>query len=264
MGLNTKVAGFEYTSNVPKNYVISQDPEPGTLIKEGRDIRIIFSKGPRSVVMPSLNQMEYQSAGILLDETGLDEGSLSYAYSSDIKKNHIISQFPFPGSEILRGDKTDLLISKGKRQYEYIMSDLTGFSIDDAILKIESAGLVIGEIKSIVTAHLPENTITSHQPRAGHRISEGTKVNFVINRPAGNTKKKYLHDAGPRLFSHRVDNGFLKKHLKAMLSTNGLMNEVFNGYVKPGASIWVMVPYNTEATVFLYEDNDLIKTRFYQ
>ena len=264
MGLNTKVAGFEYTSNTPKNFVISQEPEPGTLIKEGRDVRIIFSKGPRSVIMPSLTQLEYQTAGLLLDDAGIEEGSLSYAYNKNIPKNHIISQFPYKGSEILRGDKSDLLISKGKRLKEYLMSELTGLSIDDAIFHIERNNLVIGEITSVVSAQSPDNTITSHEPRAGNRVSEGKKVSIVINRPSENRKKKYIHDAGPRLFSYRVKNGFLKKHLKAMLSSNGQVNEVFNAYVKPGESIWVMVPYNTEATVFLYEDSDLIKTRFYQ
>ncbi len=264
MRLNTKVAGFEYTTSIPKNFVISQDPEPGTLIKEGRDVRIIFSKGPRSVIMPSLSKLDYQSAGLLLDDTGLEEGNLSYTFNSDIPKNHIISQFPFTGSEILRGDCADLLISKGKKLKEYIMSDLTGFSIDDAIFHIENANLVIGEIKSVASNHYPENTITAHEPGSGHRVTEGKRINIVINRAVGNNRKKYSHDAGPRLFRYRVDNGFLKKHMRAMLSSNGQMNEVFDDYVRPGDFIWVMVPYNTEATVFLYEDNDLIKTRFYQ
>lgn len=264
LGLNTKVKGSEYTSQIPKNHIISQDPEPGTLIKEGRDVGIIFSKGPSSIIMPSLKRMEYQSAGLILDNNGLVEGNLAYVYNDEIKKNAIIAQFPIPGSEIFRKNKVDLLISKGERINEYMMADLTGLSIDDAIFHIEKNNLVIGDIKSVTTDKAPKNSITSHEPPAGYRIAEGKKVDLVINRPASNKRaRKYLHDAGARLFRYKLDNGFLKKHLKAQLSCYGQLDEVFSGYVKPGEEIWVMVPYNTEATVFLYEDNKLIKTHYY-
>ena len=63
MGLNTKVKGSEYTSLIPKNHIISQDPAPGTLIKEGRDVRIIFSKGSKSIIMPQL--IKFSSPGKL-------------------------------------------------------------------------------------------------------------------------------------------------------------------------------------------------------
>lgn len=264
LGLNTKVKGSEYTSEIPKNHIISQDPEPGTLIKEGRDVRIIFSKGSRSIVMPSLKRMEYQNAGLILDDNGLEEGHLSYAYSDDIEKNAVIAQFPLAGSEIFRKNTVDLLISRGKRVEEYMMEDLTGFSIDDAIFHIEKNHLVLGEIKSVRTDKAPENAITSHDPPAGFKIAEGKKVNLVINRSTSKKRTKtYVHNAGARLFRYKPESGFLKKRLRAQLSCYGKIDEVFNGYVKPGDELWVMVPYNTEATVFLYEENTLIETEYY-
>ncbi len=264
LGLNTKVKGSEYTSTIPKNHIMSQDPAPGTLIKEGRDVRIVFSKGPRSIVMPSLKRMEYQNAGMIIDNNGLEEGNIAYVYNNEIKKNVVIAQFPLSGSEIVRKNRVDLLISKGKRIKEYMMADLTGFSIDDAIFHIEKNNLIIGDIKSVATDNTPKNSITSHEPPAGYKVTEGKKVNLVINRSVVNKgSRKYFHDAGARLFRYKLDNGFLKKHFKAQLSCYGQIDEVFNGYVKPGEEIWVMVPYNTEATVFLYEDSKLIKTQYY-
>ena len=53
LGLNTKVKGFEYRGDVPKNHVAHQDPAPGNVIKKDRDVRIIISKGPRSLVVPN-------------------------------------------------------------------------------------------------------------------------------------------------------------------------------------------------------------------
>lgn len=263
LGLNTKVKGSEYTSGIPRNYVISQDPEAGTLIKEGRDVRIIFSKGHKSIPTPSLKKMLYQDAGLILDKNGLEEGFLSYVFNDEIPKNSIIAQFPLTGDEINRGSKVDLLISKGKRLNEYMMADLTGLSIDDAIFHIEKSKLVLGEIKSIPSDKIPKNTISSHEPPAGYRIVEGKKVNLVINRKSNKGSASFQHDAGVRLFRYKLDNGFLKKHIKAQIFYNGNIDEIINDFMKPGEEVWLMVPYNTEATVFLYEDNSLIKTKFY-
>ena len=52
--LNTKVKGSEYSADIPKNHIVFQEPEPGTEIKKGRDVRIIISKGARTIPMPNL------------------------------------------------------------------------------------------------------------------------------------------------------------------------------------------------------------------
>ncbi|UCF94094.1 MAG: PASTA domain-containing protein, partial [Desulfobacterales bacterium] len=39
LDLNTKVRGSEYSVDMPKNQVIFQDPEPGSEIKKGRDVK---------------------------------------------------------------------------------------------------------------------------------------------------------------------------------------------------------------------------------
>lgn len=264
LGLNTRVAGSEYTAMTPKNFVISQDPEPGTIIKEGRDVRIIFSKGPRSIAMPSLVKMTHQNAGAILDEIGLRENQLTYIYSATIEKNRIISHYPGQGIEIVKGTGVDMLISRGRRKAELIMTDLTGFSVDDAILYIEKNGFRIGEITSAVSNRFPLNTVTAHQPTKGKMAHEGSRVNLVINREQKRGSKPYLHDAGPRLFRYRTEHGFLKKHIRVQLSSFGKMDEVLNDFIRPDEDVWVMVPGNTEATVFLYEDNKLVKTEYYQ
>lgn len=263
LGLNTKVKGSEFTLAIPKNHVISQDPEAGTAIKEDRDVRIIFSKGPRSIPMPSLKKTEYRNAGLILDENGLKEGFLSYTFHNEIPKDTIIDQFPRPGTEVIRGSKADLLISRGKRLNDYMMADLRGYSIDEAIFHLEKKRLVLGEIKSVPTDKVPKNIITDHDPQAGYRVIEGKKVNLVINRPSRRQNRIFQHDAGARLFRYKLDNGFLKKHIKAQLSYDGIIDEIINDFIKPGEEIWIMIPCNTEATVFLYEDDHLIKTEYY-
>ena len=71
LGLNIKVKGSEYSSTVPKNHIIFQDPEPGATIKKDRDVRIVISKGTKTVVMPKLNTLSLQQAKIIIEENDL-------------------------------------------------------------------------------------------------------------------------------------------------------------------------------------------------
>src|SRR4030042_2197958 len=51
LGLNAKVKSSEYNNQIPINHIISQDPAPGSEIKKGRDVRLILSKGPKTVMI---------------------------------------------------------------------------------------------------------------------------------------------------------------------------------------------------------------------
>ncbi len=48
--LNTKVNGSEYDQKFPKNHVTFQEPEAGSEIKKDRDVRIIISKGAKTIL----------------------------------------------------------------------------------------------------------------------------------------------------------------------------------------------------------------------
>ena len=86
LGLNTKVKGFEYSAAVPKNHIIFQDPDPGSEIKKDRDVRVIISKGAKTILMPNLEGLSIQQARIIIEENDLCFGMLSTTYHSIIKK----------------------------------------------------------------------------------------------------------------------------------------------------------------------------------
>lgn len=264
LGLNTKVSGSEYSSTTPKNHVIFQDPEPGTIIKKDRDVRIVFSKGTMHVFAPALRRMPIQDAEQSLDESGLKTGVISYVYDETAGNTTVISQYPEQGEDLPRASAVNLLISLGKRPRDYVMANLTGMSIDDAIQTISDMQLKVGKITRVINKKVPLDVVVSHEPQNGSQVLEGDTVNLSINRKQeGGSNRAYQPDAGPRLFRHTVGNGFLKKHIRAQMSCLGSIFEVYNDDVRPGEVVWVMIPVNDEATVFLYEDDILVKTQFF-
>jgi serine/threonine-protein kinase len=264
LGLNTKVKGSEYSSDIPKNHVILQDPEPGAEIKKGRDVRIIISKGAKTVLMPNLKGLSFRQARIIFEENDLCQGVLTESYNIDIEKEAIVAQYPSAGFMVQRGSCVNLLVSMGRRPKAYKMPDLNKLSFDDALYLIEKFNLELGEIKSNFLNSKPKNSIIRQEPLAGHRIYEGSPVNIVINRKARKKGQEYLPgEQGRSLFTYRLGNGFLRRHIRVHLKSDGFSSDLFDEFLKPGEEIWLLIPTNKEAAVLLYEDDQLIKTQLY-
>ena len=262
--LNTKVKGSEYTGDIPKNHVVFQDPQPGSEIKKGRDVRIILSKGPKTFAMPHLLGLSIQQANIIMDENDMCQGELSRTYHRQMEKDLVLAQVPASGAVVSRRSCVDLLVSLGRRPTAFKMPDLAGLTLEDALQSIENHSLVIGELKSTDQARKPRNTIVEQEPVSGQRVVTGSTVRLLINRE---TQQERAGDstglATGNLFSYRLDSGFLNRHIRVSINTAGFTNDLFDGFVKAGEEIWLLIPTDREATVFLYENDRLIQTQIY-
>ncbi len=264
LGLNTKVKGSEYSADVPENNVIFQEPEPGSEIKKGRDVRIIISKGAKSILMPNLKGLSVRQSRIILEENSLRRGEISSTYSNNIKKDEVIAQVPSQGTMITRGECVNLLVSMGIRPRAYKMPDLIGLSLNSAITMIENMDLVLGEIKTHFYKGKPLNTVVAQELLSGYHVTHGSTVNLVINRKSVQKGHNYSNESqGAGLFRYRLKDGFLKRHIRVRLKCFGFSADLFDDFMKPGEEIWLLIPRKNDATVFLYEDGELIKTLVY-
>ena len=262
--LNTKVKGSEYTGDIPKNHVVFQDPQPGSEIKKGRDVRIILSKGPKTFAMPHLLGLSIQQANIILDKNDMCQGELSRTYHRQMEKDFVLAQVPASGTVVSRRSCVDLLVSMGRRPRAFKMPDLAGLTLEDALQSIERHNLVIGELKSGYQGNKPRNTIVKQQPVSGQRIITGSSVHLLVNREAQKQRAGFAAGlATGNLFSYRLESGFLNRHIRVRLNTAGFTNDLFDDFVKAGEEIWLLIPTDHEATVFLYENDRLIKTQVY-
>ena len=260
--LNTKVSGSEYSQQFPKNHVVFQEPEAGSEIKKDRDVRIIISKGPQNILMPNLVSLTQQQARMIIEENGLASGQLSRTYNGLEEEDRVIDQVPAAGNMITRRTRIDLLLSLGPHPIAYLMPDLTGLSLDQAALLIEKTNLRVGDIRSDFDDKKDRDSILRQDPPPGYRVIESSSVNLVINRPSeGNRLHRPLYGS---LLQYRIKNGFLKKHIRVELDNKSAATDLFNEYMKPGENIWVLVPRDQDATVFIFEDDELVDARIYE
>jgi len=254
LGLNTKVSGFEYRTDVPKNHVAYQEPGPGSEVKKDRDVRIIISKGPKTLVMPNLVGMDIRQANIIMEENGVSQGVLSRSFSERAANGEVMSQVPSPGTVVTRGNSIDLLVSLGRRPITYKMPYLHGLALEDAILILERAHLGLGQIRSVQRDDLLKDVVVEQEPPSGYQVASGTLVNLTINR----AEKGPILDQGLGLFHHRVREGFLKKHIRIRVNAFGMLYDLYDAFARPGEHIWFLAPQDLETTVFVYQDGELV------
>ena len=262
IGLNTKIAAVEFNVTIPLNHVIYQEPAPGTEIKKGRDVRIVISKGRQSLPMPDLRGLTLEQGIVLLEESGFCRGVSSFIYNRELPKDKIIGHTPTRATLLQKGDCVDLLISRGKRPEGYKMPELRGFSLEKAILAIEAYHLTLGSIRQVFQKGMAKDTIVQQEPSAGYMVTEGTSVNLDLNGwPDKTTADAPGVRKGIDLLKIKSDNGFIKSRIRVRLKRRGMMNDIFDSYVKPGEEMWILIPRDDDTQVFVYKDENLVETR---
>lgn len=109
--LHLRVDGDDYDNHVPHGHIIKQDIPPGNKLKEGREIGVILSKGPRIKDVPNLVGMSLNEADAILKSTGLRINKIIYVHSSFAEKNTIIAQRPEPHES--GGNLFSIIVSLG-------------------------------------------------------------------------------------------------------------------------------------------------------
>lgn len=260
LSLNTKIKGLEYSADIPTYHVISQDPPPGFEIKSGRDVRITLSRGPESVVVPSLKGLPLNQARIVLEENGLSTGNLARIYQDAVTSGVILAQVPPSGKTIHREQPVDLLVSLGRRPDDFMMPDLFGLSIDEAVQRLERAQLSLGSVNSVRISDRPANQIIGQSPAPGHRVFAKDTVRLTINRDETAGSKAFTLRSGLLLLRHTTAPGFLNRRIRVRLNSYGLSTDIFDAFVKPGREVWCFIPIEPNAAAFVYEDDVLIKS----
>jgi len=130
--------------------------------------------------LPDFSGQTIVEAQISLDDLGLNHEVTSYEYSPGKEKRIIINQFPIAGTKVKAGRTIKFVVSLGQKLVP--IPDLSGKSVRQAMLDLETAGLVLGEIAWAFSDTLPERVVVFSYPAADMEIPLGSSVNLMVNR----------------------------------------------------------------------------------
>jgi eukaryotic-like serine/threonine-protein kinase len=170
-----------FSSDVPINYVISQDPKSGFRIIKGSKVKIIVSKGAEEssvVKTPNIIGLNIEEAKKIITEAGLKISESLDESSAFFDSGVVISQDPVAGKDIKRNDGVKIKVSSGKNIL--IIPNITGYDYLYVVSQLESMGLHV-TINRQPDVQLMPGKVIRISPEAGTQVNEGDLVNIYIS-----------------------------------------------------------------------------------
>ncbi len=110
-GLTLRVENGFYSAEVPAGSVLSQLPLPGTLVRQGWEVRVSPSLGPERSSVPDVTGHSQRVAELTLHRRGLEVGSVAVLALPSVPPGRVLAQSP-SANAAAASSKVDLLISK--------------------------------------------------------------------------------------------------------------------------------------------------------
>ena len=168
-----------YSMTVPPNHVISQNPDPCTLVPQTSEVDYVLSLGQPLTIVPKVIGDPCYVAYQDIEDACLAVGAVTYMYNPDKPADYIFDQDPDPCAEVVVGSAVDLWISKGAKYVS--VPDVFNQLIDDANSIIEDACLAVGTVTYHYNLTIPINHVIDQDPNAGTTVHVYTPVNLSVS-----------------------------------------------------------------------------------
>ncbi|MDQ0198550.1 Stk1 family PASTA domain-containing Ser/Thr kinase [Neobacillus ginsengisoli] len=159
--------------------IISQNPSGGQkVVPEDTVLEFEVSKGPEKILLKDLSQYNLKAAQDYAASVGLTLDASQEQYNDTIPVGNVISQSPSAGTEMKKGDKVSVVISKGKEEKppKTVIKDITIPYDPTTVGQQQTVQIFIDDMNHSMTE--PAETFT---------ISDTKKIQIELIIPFGQT-----------------------------------------------------------------------------
>lgn len=200
---------YEQSADVPAGTVISQSFGKGRVIRKTQQITITISAGTELVQIPPISNLSKTDAQIQLQRLGFNFTFVD-KHDDTVTAGLVISTNPQEGGYVQYGTYIDVYISKGP-EIKYVDNvNCVGYDIEDAITKIEKAGLTVGTVtyedggkqEGVVLRQTPDTT-------SNYSVPAGSKIDLVVSTGKLSYSHKLKVDDLPANFTDNCSATFV-------------------------------------------------------
>ena len=140
--------------NIPRGFVISQNPVAGTKMSPGTTVDLVVSKGPSLIEISDLSRKSPEDAIQILETLGF-EYELIEEYSEDVEIGLVSGTIPEAGEIVTPDELIQVIVSLG---IKIEVPEVEGLVYEDAINILEELGLVVtvsGDTNGVVRKQIP-------------------------------------------------------------------------------------------------------------
>ncbi|GAA0176948.1 Stk1 family PASTA domain-containing Ser/Thr kinase [Clostridium sediminicola] len=150
---NLKLIPTVVKSTEEKGTIVQCYPYEGSEIDKNEisEIKVLVSSGVDTVTVPDLQNISFEKAKEIILKSNISFGKVEYINHENIAKNNVVWQSLKAGSEVKETSVIDLKISEGKAVETTYVPLLVQKKYNDAVLLIEKAKLILGEVNQVTT-----------------------------------------------------------------------------------------------------------------
>jgi serine/threonine-protein kinase len=175
-------------SSAQPDTVTAQQPHAGDSVVKGTSVRINVSRGAKPVPVPDVTGQPFANAKSALEGQGFQVAREDI--QSDMPQGVVVAENPPQGTQVPRGTKITLSVSKGPATTQ--VPDVTGQSQSTAESLLSGAGLTPSVVYDPVTDPSQDGIVISTDPAAGSDAKSGEVVIMHVGQlqqgtPGGDT-----------------------------------------------------------------------------
>ena len=249
--------GVEFDAAVPISSVLRQDPPAGTVVREGKTIRVVVSQGGETVLAPSIVGLPLRNAEMFLRQSQLLLGEVSESYSLRLEKGMVISQDPKGEASVERDALVSVTVSGGPPPAGItLMPDFQRKNVAEARAWAAGAGVTLAETKD-PTSPFALGVVLSQTPAPDASLEAGAKASVVISGKSG----KDPVGSAAKTFHYELSQGGGSSLVRIVVSDKYGERELFNGLRTPGSKIELPMQESCGARVKIFLNGILVEER---
>ena len=198
LGLLLEVDNRYYSGEVAAGHILTQSPEPGTVVRHEWHVRVAESLGPQQVEVPNTVGTAERVAELTLRRAGLEVTAASHLPTSDAAEGTVLAQDPPAHAQDIAKPSVGLLVASPSDEIPdgYVMPNLTDSPATAAVAALAKVGIHSDPFQFVNVAipsvdpnsaappQLPvaPGSVLTQSPPAGTRIDQTTIVKLTVAR----------------------------------------------------------------------------------
>jgi serine/threonine-protein kinase len=175
--------GKEFSSTVLPEVISMQIPTPGTILKPGRRIHVIVSKGPRPLRIPNVVGKSPIQAELEIKSAGLQVLDKRWKASDQYPRGVVADQYPKGDQDVPENTGVILFIANGRPETNVVMPNLIDLSFQAAMdtLSVYKFNLDKVNIQREEATQLLPDTVIDQHPDPGVPTNTNSDIDLVVS-----------------------------------------------------------------------------------
>ena len=119
-GLKLRVGSEKFNPKIAEDTVLDGFPPPGKIVRQGREVTVILSKGEEPITLYDFSELSLTRARQIMARDGMRLGQVTEQFHDRVPAGYICNQFPAPSTPFRRSEPINLTVSKGPAPREDI------------------------------------------------------------------------------------------------------------------------------------------------